>query len=122
VSYGILLVIIVFQQDIRRGLVRIGRNLVGAPRVEGEMAICEHVIAAAAELARSKTRATLVIERPKLDAIAIAVDDAGGISLRAQGRVLEGLDEASLRKALHALLTPAPSRGKGGVGEVTEAV
>src|SRR5262249_5544901 len=37
VSYGILLLIIVFQQDIRAALIRMGRNFLGPPRVKEDV-------------------------------------------------------------------------------------
>jgi diadenylate cyclase len=59
VSYGILLVIIVFQQDIRRGLLQLGRNLFDPTRTAEHLAMCEQVVAAAVE----SPRATFVLER-----------------------------------------------------------
>jgi diadenylate cyclase len=61
VSYGILLVIIVFQQDIRRGLLQLGRNLFDPTRTAEHLAMCEQVVAAAIET----PRATFVLERER---------------------------------------------------------
>jgi diadenylate cyclase len=147
VSYGILLVIIVFQHDIRSALLRIARNLFGSSRVHEEAAMWEQVIGALAQLGR----ATVVLERETpVDALvvggfavdgkvtrelvlslapsgalllrdgrvaragcavsfdrlaaetdAVAIDAEGGkMALVSEGRVLRGLDEAALRKAL----------------------
>jgi uncharacterized protein (TIGR00159 family) len=62
VSYGILIVIVVFQADIRRGLVRIGRNLFSPSRtLEGH--VLDEVAAACAQMARGHIGALLVLER-----------------------------------------------------------
>ena len=73
VSYGILLVIIVFQQDIRRGLLQLGRNLFDPTRTAEHLAMCEQVVTAAVET----SSAIFVLERE------IPVDDllAGGFTV-----------------------------------------
>jgi uncharacterized protein (TIGR00159 family) len=63
VSYGILLVIVVFQHDIRRGLGRLGRNLFAPTRVYEETHVIEEVIQAATQLAARRTGALIVLER-----------------------------------------------------------
>ena len=165
VSYGILLVIIVFQQDIRRGLLQLGRNLFDPARTAEQLALCDQVVAAAAE----SPRATFILEREtpvddlvlggwavdaaasreslaalapagamlihdlriaragctvdlemlaiKSDAVAV-VAEAGAMALHEGGRVLTGLDEAALRKALRGLFDRTRRRKTG----VTHAV
>jgi DNA integrity scanning protein DisA with diadenylate cyclase activity len=58
-SYGILLVIIVFQQDIRRVILRVARNLFGSTRVHDEIAMWDQVIQAVVQLGH----ATVIVER-----------------------------------------------------------
>jgi diadenylate cyclase len=63
VSYGILLVIIVFQQDIRRVLLRGARSLLGAGRTRDPAALCEEIVAATRELAHERATVTIVLEQ-----------------------------------------------------------
>jgi DNA integrity scanning protein DisA with diadenylate cyclase activity len=147
VSYGILLLIIVFQQDIRRALLRTARNLFGGARVHDETAMWDEIIQSVAHVghaqvvverdtpvgslvaggwevdakvtrelllalapsgallvrdlrvARAGCAASLDVLARESDAIALQVGD-GAISLLSEGRIVRGLDEAALRKAL----------------------
>ncbi|HJZ89194.1 MAG TPA: diadenylate cyclase CdaA [Polyangia bacterium] len=63
VSYGILLVIVIFQHDIRRGLMRVGRNLFAPARLYQESHVFEEIIQAAMQLGQKKIGALIVLER-----------------------------------------------------------
>ena len=63
ISYFIIIVIVVFQYDIRRGLVRIGQNLFSFGRTYEETHVFEEVIRATEHLARSRIGALIVFER-----------------------------------------------------------
>lgn len=74
ISYFIILIIVVFQQDIRRALGRIGQNVIGFGRKQETTHIVDEVVAAAEHLARSKIGALVVFERDA--ALEEFVDDA----------------------------------------------
>jgi diadenylate cyclase len=63
ISYVFIFIIIVFQQDIRRGLGRIGQNILplGRPRDGG--GIVDEIVGAVAKLARARVGAIVVIAR-----------------------------------------------------------
>src|SRR3989304_354947 len=63
ISYFIIIVIVVFQYDIRRGLVRIGQNLSSFGRTYEETHVFEEVIRATEHLARSRIGAPIVFAR-----------------------------------------------------------
>jgi diadenylate cyclase len=63
INYFIIIIIVVFQHDIRRGLVRIGQNLFSIGRTYEESHVFEEVIHAAEHLARSRIGAIIVFER-----------------------------------------------------------
>lgn len=63
INYFIIIIIVVFQHDIRRGLVRIGQNLFSFGRTYEETHVFEEVIHAAEELAKSRIGALIVFER-----------------------------------------------------------
>src|SRR5512144_2555153 len=62
ISYFIILVIVVFQRDIRRALGRIGQ-VVPFGRSREVAGVLDEVVAAAAQLARAKVGAIVVLER-----------------------------------------------------------
>lgn len=74
ISYFIILIIVVFQQDIRRALGRIGQNVIGFGRRQETTHIVDEVVAAAEHLARGKIGALVVFERDA--ALEEFVDDA----------------------------------------------
>jgi diadenylate cyclase len=63
INYSIIFFIVIFQHDIRRGLVRVGQNLFSKARQYEETYVFEEIIKAAETLARSRIGALIVIER-----------------------------------------------------------
>ena len=63
ISYFIIIVVIVFQQDIRRALVRLGKNVVPAGRTHALAHALDEVIAAANHLAKARIGGIVVFER-----------------------------------------------------------
>ncbi len=63
ITYFIIIIIVVFQHDIRRGLVRIGQNLFAFGQTYEETHVFEEVIHAAEHLAKSRIGAIVVFER-----------------------------------------------------------
>src|SRR5690349_19830660 len=63
ISYFIILIIVVFQQDIRRALGRIGQNVLPFGRRQETSAIVDEVVAATAQIARARLGAIIVFER-----------------------------------------------------------
>ncbi|MCC6999357.1 MAG: TIGR00159 family protein [Deltaproteobacteria bacterium] len=63
INYFIIIIIVVFQQDIRRGLMRIGQNLFPGGRHYAETAVFEEVVRAAEALAKERVGALIVFER-----------------------------------------------------------
>ncbi len=74
ISYFIILIIVVFQQDIRRALGRIGQNVMPFGRKQETSHIVDEVIAAVAQCARARIGAIIVFERDA--ALEAFVDDA----------------------------------------------
>src|SRR6201996_3442264 len=74
ISYFIILIIVVFQQDIRRALGRIGQNVMPFGRRQETSQIVDEVVAATAQLARARIGAIIVFERDA--ALEEFVDDA----------------------------------------------
>ncbi len=93
ISYFIILIIVVFQADIRRGLGRIGQNVMPFGRKQETTHIVDEVVAAAEQLARAKIGALIVFERDA--ALEEFVDDATRI------------DAVLSRQLLVALFVPA---------------
>jgi uncharacterized protein (TIGR00159 family) len=63
INYFIIIIIVVFQYDIRRGLVRIGQNLFAFGRTYEETHVFEEVIHAALHMAKARIGALIVFER-----------------------------------------------------------
>lgn len=63
ITYFIILIIVVFQQDIRRALGRLGQNVLPGSRKQETTHIVDEVVAACAQLARSHMGAIIVFER-----------------------------------------------------------
>ena len=63
ISYFVIILIVVFQHDIRRGLVRIGQNLFSFGRTYEETHVFEEVIRAAEHLAKHRIGGLIVFER-----------------------------------------------------------
>ena len=63
INYSIIFLIVIFQHDIRRGLMRVGQNLFATGRQYEETYVFEEIIKAAETLARSRIGALIVVER-----------------------------------------------------------
>lgn len=63
INYLIIIVIVVFQQDIRRALMRIGQNVNPFTRTHEAAQVLEQVIAATEHLAKARIGAIVVFER-----------------------------------------------------------
>jgi diadenylate cyclase len=63
ISYIFIFVIIVFQQDIRRGLGRIGQNVLPLGRRHGGSEMVDEIVGAVAKLARARVGAIVVLAR-----------------------------------------------------------
>ncbi len=63
ISYFIIIIIVVFQQDIRRGLMRLGQNVVPFGRTHALSHALDEVIAAAYHLAKARMGGIVVFER-----------------------------------------------------------
>lgn len=63
ISYIFVFIIIVFQQDIRRGLGRIGQNILPLGRSQGGAGVVDEIVGAAAKLARARVGAIIVLAR-----------------------------------------------------------
>jgi uncharacterized protein (TIGR00159 family) len=63
VQYGVLIVIVLFQHDIRRALARVGRGFFPSAALQRETQILEEVVRACQELARKRIGALIVLER-----------------------------------------------------------
>lgn len=63
VQYGVLIVIVLFQHDIRRALARVGRGFFPQAALQRESQILEEVVRATQELARKRIGALIVLER-----------------------------------------------------------
>lgn len=74
IAYFIILIIVVFQQDIRRALGRIGQNVMPFARKQETTHVVDEVVAATAQLARARMGAIIVFERDA--ALEEFVDDA----------------------------------------------
>ncbi len=74
IAYFIILIIVVFQADIRRALGRIGQNVLPFGRKQETTHIVDEVVAAVEQVARAKMGAIVVFERDA--ALEEFVDDA----------------------------------------------
>jgi len=63
INYSIIFFIVIFQHDIRRGLMRVGQNLFAQGRKFEETFIFEEVIKAADALSHARIGALIVLER-----------------------------------------------------------
>jgi uncharacterized protein (TIGR00159 family) len=93
ISYFIILIIVVFQQDIRRALGRIGQGVLPFGRRGETSQVIDEVVGAVAQLARARIGAIIVFERDA--ALEEFVDDA------------TRLDAVLSRQLLVALFVPA---------------
>jgi diadenylate cyclase len=63
INYSIIFFIVIFQHDIRRGLMRVGANLFSAGRHFEQTEVFEEVVKAAERLAHARIGALIVLER-----------------------------------------------------------
>jgi uncharacterized protein (TIGR00159 family) len=63
INYSIIFLIVIFQSDIRRGLMRVGANLRGSSRAYEETSVFEEIVKAAERLAHARVGALIVLER-----------------------------------------------------------
>jgi uncharacterized protein (TIGR00159 family) len=99
INYFIIIIIVVFQHDIRRGLVRIGQNLFSFGRTYEETHVFEEVIHAAEQLAKSRIGAIIVFERE--GDLAEFVDTGRILDARVTKELLVSLFVPSRDNALH---------------------
>lgn len=99
ISYFIILIIVVFQQDIRRALGRIGQNVMPFGRKQETTHIVDEVVAATAQLARTRMGAIIVFERDA--ALEEFVDDASRIDAVLSRQLLVSLFVPSKDNELH---------------------
>jgi uncharacterized protein (TIGR00159 family) len=63
INYSIIFFIVIFQHDIRRGLVRVGQNLSFLGRASEQTSVFEEVVKAAERMALARIGALIVLER-----------------------------------------------------------
>jgi uncharacterized protein (TIGR00159 family) len=63
VQYGVLIVIVLFQHDIRRALARVGRGFFPSASLQRETQILEEIVRASQDLSRKRIGALIVLER-----------------------------------------------------------
>jgi uncharacterized protein (TIGR00159 family) len=63
INYFIIIIIVVFQHDIRRGLMRIGQNLFSFGRTYEETHVFEEIVRSTEHLAKARMGALIVLER-----------------------------------------------------------
>ncbi len=63
INYAIIFFIVIFQHDIRRGLMRVGANLFASGRSYETTAVFEEIVKAAERLATARVGALIVLER-----------------------------------------------------------
>ncbi|HEY5923134.1 MAG TPA: diadenylate cyclase CdaA [Kofleriaceae bacterium] len=99
ISYFIILIIVVFQQDIRRALGRIGQNVMPFGRRQEATHTVDEVVAACAQLARARMGAIIVFERDA--ALDVFVDDATRIDAVLSRQLLVSLFVPAKDNELH---------------------
>jgi len=99
INYVIIIVIIVFQADIRRGLSRMGRRMFSPSRASEDVAVIEEVVQACEAMAKSKTGALVVFER---DAdLSEDIDPGTAIDARVSRALLVSLFTPDAENPLH---------------------
>jgi len=99
ISSFIILIIVVFQQDIRRALGRIGQNVMPFGRRQETSQTVDEVVAATAQLARARMGAIIVFERDA--ALEEFVDDATRIDAVLSRQLLVSLFVPARDNELH---------------------
>jgi len=99
ISYFIILIIVVFQSDIRRALGRIGQNVMPFGRRPETTHVIDEVVAATAQMARARIGAIIVFERDA--ALEPFVDDARRIDATLSRQLLVALFVPAKDNELH---------------------
>lgn len=99
INYFIIIVIVVFQEDIRRALGRLGQGILPFSRAAQAGELLDEVIAATTQLARARLGAIIVLEREA--AVAPFVEDATRLDARLTRQLLVGLFVPSPENELH---------------------
>ena len=99
INYFIIIVIVVFQRDIRRALGRIGQGVLPWGRGREAAGMLDEVVAAAAQLARARIGGIIVIERDA--AMLEQIDEATPIDGRLTRQLLVALFVPSRDNELH---------------------
>ncbi|HTJ44654.1 MAG TPA: diadenylate cyclase, partial [Kofleriaceae bacterium] len=99
INYLIIIVIVVFQQDIRRALGRIGGSAVWWGQKRSESGALEELLEAVTQLARGRIGAIIVLERDA--ALEDLVDDAARIDARMSRQLLVSLFIPNRDNELH---------------------
>jgi diadenylate cyclase len=99
ISYFIIIVIVVFQRDIRRALGRIGQGVLPFGRGREAAGMLDEVVAAAAQLARARIGGIVVIERDA--SILELIDEATPIEGRLTRQLLVAIFVPSRDNELH---------------------
>jgi diadenylate cyclase len=99
INYLIIIVIVVFQQDIRRALGRIGGSAFWWGRQRGESQALEELLEAVTQLARARIGGIIVLERDA--ALEEFVDDATRIDARLSRQLLVSLFIPNRDNQLH---------------------
>jgi len=99
INYFIILIIVVFQQDIRRALGRLGQNVLPFGRRQEASHTVDEVVAACAQLARARMGAIVVFERDA--ALEEFVDDATRIDATLSRQLLVSLFVPAKDNELH---------------------
>jgi len=99
ISYFIILIIVVFQSDIRRALGRLGQGVLPFGRRQEATHTVDEVVAACAQLARARMGAIIVFERDA--ALEEFVDDATRIDAALSRQILVSLFVPAKDNELH---------------------
>jgi diadenylate cyclase len=99
INYFIIIIIVVFQHDIRRGLVRIGQNLFAFGRTYEETHVFEEVVHASEILSKRRIGAIFVFER-EAD-LSDLVKTGAVLDSRVDGKLLAALCIPSRDNVLH---------------------
>jgi uncharacterized protein (TIGR00159 family) len=81
INYSIIFFIVIFQHDIRRGLMRVGANLFPTARHYEQTEVFEEIIKAAERLAHARVGALIVFER---DADLVDILNEAGVEMDAK--------------------------------------
>lgn len=110
ISYFIILIIVVFQQDIRRALGRLGQNLLPFAKRSDSQGAIDEVIQAVSQLARAKIGALIVFERHA--AVTHFVDDATHLDAELSRQLLVALFVPNKENELHDGAVLISNRGR----------